>query len=33
MLEELYAKIKGNDFEIVICNSKNFYTLNNKIIF
>ena len=33
MLEELYKKIKGNDLEIVICNSKNFYTLNNKKIF
>ena len=30
MLEELYAKIKGNNLEIVICNSKNFYTFNNK---
>ena len=33
MLEELYAKIKGNNLEIVICNSKNFYTFNNKKIF
>jgi glycosyltransferase involved in cell wall biosynthesis len=24
MLEELYKKIKGNDLEIVICNSKIF---------
>ena len=30
MLEELYAKIKGNNLEIVICNSNNFDTLNNK---
>ena len=28
MLEELYAKIKGYDAEIVICNSKNFKTIN-----
>ena len=28
MLEELYAKIKGYDTEIVICNSKDFKTIN-----
>ena len=33
MLEELYAKIKGNNLEIVICNSNSFDTLNNKKIF
>ena len=33
MLEELYIKIKGKDLDIVIFNSKNFYTLNNKKIF
>ena len=33
MLEELYIKIKGNDLEIIIWNSKNLYTLNNKKIF
>ena len=33
MLEELYAKIKGNNLEIVICNSQNFYIYNNKTIF
>jgi glycosyltransferase involved in cell wall biosynthesis len=33
MLEELYAQIKGNNLEIVICNSQNFYIFNNKTIF
>ena len=33
MLEELYVKIKENNLDIVICNSKNFYTFNNKKIF
>ena len=30
MLEELYSKIKGNDNDIVICNSNNFILLNGK---
>jgi glycosyltransferase involved in cell wall biosynthesis len=33
MLEELYAKIKQNDNEIVICNSQNFIVKENKKIF
>ena len=33
MLEELYAKIKQNDNEIVICNSQNFMVKENKKIF
>ena len=33
MIEELYAKIKGNNAEIVICNSEYFYTMNNKNIY
>ena len=30
MLEELYSKIKGNDDDIVICNSNNFIFLNGE---
>ena len=33
MLEELYAKIKQNDNDIVICNSQNFIVKENKKIF
>ena len=33
MLEELYAKIKKNNLEIIICNSINFKILNNEKIF
>ena len=33
MLEELYAKIKQNDNEIVFCNSQNFIVKENKKIF
>jgi len=33
MLEELYAKIKVNDLEIIICNSQLFKNKNNKYIF
>ena len=33
MLEELYAKIKQNDNEVVICNSQNFIMKDNKKIF
>ena len=33
MLEELYAKIKENNLEIIICNSINFKILNDKKIF
>ena len=31
MVEELYAKIRGNDDEIVICNSNEFKNVNGKI--
>ena len=33
MLEELYAKIKENNLEIIICNSINFKILNDEKIF
>ena len=33
MIEELYAKIKGNDLEMIICNSQLFKVKNNKYIF
>ena len=33
MLEQLYAKIKQNESEIVICNSQNFIMKDNKKIF
>ncbi len=33
MLEELYSKIKGNDLEIIICNSQLFKIKNKRYIF